>query len=107
MAIIKTIKSKILKKTIYPVTKTKAIYDDNGTRLDIIMNNVIELDEIEDDEDSSDVKRDADTLGGLYTAEDITAMKKEIENLKNIIVTQSNTLSLNDDGTMRLEYKED
>lgn len=37
MAIIKTLRNRLKKQIIYPVTKTKAIYDDDGNRLDNIL----------------------------------------------------------------------
>lgn len=39
MAIIKTIKT-LLGKTLYPKTLTKAVYDEEGNRLDITLDNM-------------------------------------------------------------------
>lgn len=110
MGIIKSIKSKLSKKTIYPVTRTKAIYDDNGIRLDNIIDNVVELDDIENDTETPDAPRDADTLGGLYSADDISEMKLAIEEMKKMIL-QSNastsSFTINEDGTAKLDYEEE
>lgn len=39
MALIKQLKSFLNKTSIYPKTVTKAVYDDNGNRLDNVLNN--------------------------------------------------------------------
>lgn len=41
MAIIQQIKDKLTGKDIYPITKTKAIYDDDCNRLDEIIGNYV------------------------------------------------------------------
>lgn len=76
MAIIKTLKDFFTGQKIYPKTFTKAIYSDDGERLDIILKNTVAYDvEQEIPDASGDLPRDADTLGGKYTASDIAKLK--------------------------------
>ena len=90
MAIIRQLKNFFTKQTIYPVTLTKAVYDENGERLDKIMRDTFIS---TDSEDYDGVEpRDADTLGGKYTAEDIDKMKNSMsgqyELINDITITE-------------------
>lgn len=86
MAIIKTLKDFLTKATLYPITKTQAVYDDTVGRLDSYLQNTLGAEPIDDVNEESTDLIDADTLGGRYTAEDLDAMPKStaIEDYANI-----------------------
>lgn len=86
MAIIKTLKDFLTKATLYPITKTQAVYDDTVGRLDSYLQNTLGAEPIDDTNEESTDLIDADTLGGRYTAEDLDAMPKStaIEDYANI-----------------------
>lgn len=86
MAIIKTLKDFLTKATLYPITKTQAVYDDTVGRLDSYLRNTLGAEPIDDVNEESTDLIDADTLGGRYTAEDLDAMPKStaIEDYANI-----------------------
>lgn len=63
MGLIKQLKTFITGQQIFPVTKTKAVYDEKFGRLDkFLQNTLVESDVLESD--LEEVPRDADTLGG-------------------------------------------
>ena len=86
MAIIKTLKDFLTKATLYPITKTQAVYDDTVGRLDSYLQNTLGAEPIDDVNEESTDLIDADTLGGRYTAEDLDAMPKStaIEDYANV-----------------------
>lgn len=86
MAFIKTLKEFLTKNVIYPTTKTNAVYDDTVGRLDTFLHNTLGAEPIDDVEEELPELRDADTLGGRYTAEDLDAMPKStaIEDYANV-----------------------
>ena len=86
MALIKTLKDFLTKTVIYPTTKTNAVYDDTVGRLDTYLAKTLGAEPIDDVEEETAELRDADTLGGRYTAEDLDAMPKSsaIEDYANV-----------------------
>lgn len=86
MALIKTLKDFLTKNTIYPTTKTRAVYDDTVGRLDTYLHNTLGAEPIDNVEEETAELRDADTLGGRYTAEDLDAMPKSsaVEDYANV-----------------------
>lgn len=86
MALIKTLKDFLTKTVIYPTTKTNAVYDDKVGRLDTYLHNTLGAEPIDDVEEETAELRDADILGGRYTAEDLDAMPKSsaIEDYANV-----------------------
>ena len=86
MALIKTLKDFLTKTVIYPTTKTNAVYDDTVGRLDTYLHNTLGAEPIDDVEEETAELRDADTLGGRYTAEDLDAMPKSsaVEDYANV-----------------------
>lgn len=76
MALIKTLKDFLSRTPIYPTTKTNAVYDDEVGRLDTFLHNTLGAEEVDDIEGEEVELRDADTLGGRYTAEDLDMMPK-------------------------------
>lgn len=81
MAIIRQLKNFFTKQVIYPKTLTKAVYDENGERLDKILRDTMLA---TDNEEYSGVEpRDADTLGGKYTKEDVEKIIEENNELRN------------------------
>lgn len=77
MALIKQLKTFLSKVNIYPKTLTKAVYDEEGNRLDNVLNDTLML--TEDSEYEGAETRDADTLGGIFNAADISAIKDLVQ----------------------------
>ena len=80
MAIIRQLKNFFTKQVIYPKTLTKAVYDENGERLDNILRDTMLA---TDNEEYNGVEpRDADTLGGKYTKKDVESLIEENSELR-------------------------
>lgn len=81
MAVIRQLKNFFTKQVIYPKTLTKAVYDENGERLDKILRDTMLA---TDNEEYSGVEpRDADTLGGKYKSTDIDTLLNRIKELES------------------------
>ena len=79
MAIIRQLKNFFTKQVIYPKTLTKAVYDENGERLDKILRDTMLA---TDNEEYNGVEpRDADTLGGRIKASDIDKLQSDVSGL--------------------------
>ena len=79
MAVIKQLKNFFTGMIIYPKTLTKAVYDENGERLDKILRDTMLA--VEDETYNGVEPRDADTLGGKYTSNDIKELKENVTQL--------------------------
>lgn len=80
MAIIRQLKNFFTKQVICPKTLTKAVYDENGERLDKILRDTMLA---TDNEEYSGVEpRASDTLGGKYKSTDIDTLLNRIEELE-------------------------
>lgn len=80
MGVIKQLKQFITGTQIFPITKVRAVYDDNGNRLDQ------RLDELRNQIENA--PKNADTLSGYPAAyfakqNDLEALRAEINALKN------------------------
>lgn len=80
MAIIRQLKNFFTKQVIYPKTLTKAVYDENGERLDKILRDTMLA--TDNEEYNGVVPRDADTLGGKYTKVDVENIIEENNELR-------------------------
>ena len=83
MAVIKQLKNFFTGMIIYPKTLTKAVYDENGERLDKILRDTMLA--VEDETYNGVEPRDADTLGGKYTSNDIKELKENVTQLNTIL----------------------
>lgn len=81
MGVIRQLKNFFTGKIIYPKTLTKAVYDENGERLDKILRDTMLA--VDNEEYSGVEPRDADTLGGKYKAKDISNIEDKLTTLNN------------------------
>ena len=84
MGVIRQLKNFFTGKVIYPKTLTKAVYDENGERLDKILRDTMLA--VDSEEYNGVEPRDADTLGGKYTAKDISAIEDKLTNKNKVTV---------------------
>ena len=98
MGLIKQLKQFITGTQIFPVTKTKAIYDDKFGRLDVFMQSLLaEADVLETG--VGDTPRDADTLGGhlpTYFAKpsDIDTAINKYHEIRNLPCSNDSTTAI-------------
>lgn len=81
MGVIRQLKNFFTGKIIYPKTLTKAVYDENGERLDKILRDTMLA--VDNEEYNGVEPRDADTLGGKYTAKNISAIEDKLTDLNS------------------------
>lgn len=81
MGVIRQLKNFFTGKIIYPKTLTKAVYDENGERLDKILRDTMLA--VDSEEYNGVEPRDADTLGGKYKAKDISNIEDKLTTLNS------------------------
>ena len=102
MGLIKQMKQFITGTAIFPITKTRAVYDDNGNRLDdILSGTIVEADVLEGE--SNDTPRDADRLGGQLP--EYYAKQNDMSKAQSDIDSISTKFAVCNDKTLELKSK--